>query len=218
MIKVLGHRALLDWWKPDTTSRIIQPDISGQTDVLRWGKVNAVGDGKLNWSMREKLAGRGFETPAVIPNVVNVGDRVCFEMNDMIKHAQVYRRWKAGVDAIQLLQTDLIGRLKTDVVSLANFEILGDFVLVKPIVRNSSNTLIVLPDTAQKQGEFVYYSVVQKGANVDLPINIGDEIIINHGKINVLMFNTVNPITGTSTLDEYGYVIKDYIHGISVDE
>lgn len=217
MIKLFGHRALLDWWKPESGMRIIQPDNTGQQDVLKWGKVSAVGDGKLTWSMREQIAGRGFASPEKIPSLVSLGDRVCFELNTMIERSQVYRKWQTGMDAIQMLQTDLIGRLKADVVSLENFEILGDFVLVKPVVRNSRTSLLVLPDSAQKNTEFVYYTVVQKGSTVDLPIKVGQEIIINHGRINALFFSTVNQITGTATNDEYGYVIKDYIHGV-VDE
>jgi len=212
MIKVFGHRALVEWWKPEMAdSRIIQPDISGQHDVLRWGKVNAVGDGKLTASMREQLAGRGFKTDA-IPGVVKEGDRVCFELNDMIKHTQVYKRWRDKKDMIQLLQTDLIGRLSGDNVSLENFQILGDFVLVKPELRGTGGA-ILLPASVEKAPEFVYYKVVQIGSSVDLDIKVGDEIIINHGKINVLVFNHKNP-AGGHVNDEYGYVIKDYVHGV----
>lgn len=206
---------MLEWWKPEAESRIIQPDISGQHDVLRWGKVSAVGDGKLSASMREQLAGRGFKTDT-IPSVVKEGDRVCFELNDMIKHCQVYKRWRDKKDMIQLLQTDLIGRLHGDTVSLANFEILGDFVLVKPELRGTGSS-ILLPATVEKSPEFVYYKVVQIGSSVGLPINVGDEIIINHGKINVLMFNHRNE-AGGHVNDEYGYVIKDYVHGVVQDE
>jgi hypothetical protein len=215
MIKVFGHRALLEWWKPGAESRIIQPDISGQHDVLRWGKVSAVGDGKLTASMREQLAGRGFKTDH-ISSVVAEGDRVCFELNDMIKHTQVYKRWRDKKDMIQLLQTDLIGRLEGDTVSLANFTILGDFVLVKPELRGTGGK-IILPANAEKSPEFVYYKVVQLGSSVDLPIKAGDEIIINHGKINVLVFNH-RDANGGPVNDEYGYVIKDYIHGVVQDE
>jgi len=211
MIKVFGHRALLEWWKPEASSCIIQPDISGKHDVLRWGKVSAVGDGKLTFSTREQLAGRGFSAE-VIPSLVNEGDRVCFEINDMIKHTQVYKRWRDKKDMIQLYQTDLIGCLSGDTVSLENFQILGDFVLVKPELRGTGSA-IVLPSSVEKAPEFVYYKVVQIGSRVDLDINEGDEIIINHGKINVLVFNH-RDAQGGSVNDEYGYVIKDYIHGV----
>ena len=215
MIKVFGHRALVEWWKPEAESRIIQPDISGQHDVLRWGKVAAVGDGKLTASMREQLAGRGFAAES-IPSLVREGDRVCFELNDMIKFTQVYKRWRDKKDMIQLLQTDLIGRLSGDTVSIENFEILGDFVLVKPELRGTGST-ILLPSSAEKSPEFVYYKVVQIGSRVKLPIEVGQEVIINHGKINVLMFNK-RGLDGTWTNDEYGYVIQDYVHGVVSEE
>jgi len=211
MIKLFGHRALLEWWKPEAESRIIQPDISGQHDVLRWGKVATVGDGKLTASMREQLAGRGFKTD-IIPGVVKEGDRVCFELNDMIKHCQVYKRWRDKKDMIQLLQTDLIGRLTGDTVSLDNFQILGDFVLVKPELRGTGGS-ILLPSSVEKSPEFVYYRVVQIGSSVGLDIKVGDEIIINHGKVNVLVFNHKDA-RGGHVNDEYGYVIKDYVHGV----
>jgi hypothetical protein len=214
-IKVFGHRVLLEWWKPTAESRVIQPDISGQKDVLRWGKVIATGDGKLTCSVREQLAGRGF-TGAPIPSIVTDGDRVCFELNDMIKYTQVYKRWLDKKDMIQMLQTDLIGRLKADQVTLENFEILGDFVLVKPELRGTGSS-IVLPSSMEKSPEFVYYKVVQIGSNVDLPIEVGQEIIINHGKINVLIMSKLG-LDGLWHNDEYGYVIKDYIHGVVVEE
>ena len=121
-IKVFGHRALIEWWKPDCETRIIQPDIAGKHDVLRWGKVSSVGDGKLTASTRELLAGRGFRYTQ-IPSLVEEGERVCFELSDIIKHTQVYKRWRDKKDMIQLLQTDLIGRLIGDTVSLENFQI-----------------------------------------------------------------------------------------------
>jgi len=210
-IKLFGHRVLVDWWKPEADGRIIQPDISGQRDVLRWGKVNVVGDGKLTCSMREQLAGRGFKTNSITP-VVSAGDRVCFEINDMTKHTQVYKRWRDKNDMIQLLQTDLIGRLKGDTVTLDNFEILGDFVLVKPELRGTGSS-IVLPASVEKSSEFVYYKVLQVGSSVDLPIKAGQEIIINHGKVNVLILSKKG-LDGIWHNDEYGYVIKDYIHGV----
>jgi hypothetical protein len=216
-IQVFGHRALIEWWKPESESRLIQPDISGQHDVLRWGKVSAVGDGKLNFSVREQLAGRGFQGGPIQP-LVALGDRVCFEINDMIKYTQVYKRWRDKKDMIQLLQTDLIGRLKDDRVNIESFEILGDFVLVKPELRGSGSP-IVLPSTVAKSPEFVYYRVVQLGSTVDLPIAVGDEIIINHGKVNVLMLQAQDKGGGWHN-EDYGYVIKDYVHAVvsGVDE
>lgn len=214
-IKVLGHRALIEWWKPESQTRIIQPDTSGAKDVLRWGKVFSVGDGKQTASMREQLAGRGFSGEPV-PSVVAEGDRVCFELNDMIKYTQVYKRWRDKKDMIQLLQTDLIGRLTGAVVAVENFEILGDFVMVKPELRGTGGS-ILLPNTLEKSPEFVYYRVVQIGSRVNLPIAINDEIIVNHGKVNVLVFTT-RQADDTLKNEEYGYIIKDYVHGVVTGE
>jgi hypothetical protein len=216
-IKMFGPRVMLEWWKPEAESKIIQPDISGQKDVLRWAKVAAVGDGKLTYSMREQLAGRGFKTDRVAP-LVNEGDRVCFEINDMIKYTQVYKRWRDKKDMIQLLQTDLIGRLTGtgDAITIDSFEILGDFVLIKPELRGTGGS-ILLPSSVEKNPEFVYYKVVQKGETVDLPISVGQEIIINHGKVNILVMTRRGP-DGLWKNEDYGYVIKDYIHGVIEEE
>ncbi len=213
-IKLFGPRALLEYWKPSTQSRIVQPDAAGEKDVLRWGKVNVVGDGRMCFSLREKLAGRGFSCEPV-PPLVQVGDRVCFEMTDIIKWTQVYKRWRDNKDMLQLLQTDLIGRLTGDTFSIQNFQILGDFVLVKPELRGTGGN-ILLPPSVEKSPEFVYYKVVQIGSTVELPIKIGQEIIINHGKVSPLvLLGTL--ADGGRVQEEYGYVIKDYVHGVVDD-
>lgn len=215
MIKVFGHRAILEHWKPASGTRIIQPDTAGQHDVLRWGKVTDVGDGVLTLSMREKLHGRGFEA-SPIPNLVQAGDRVCFEVNDIMLKTQFYKIFRDGkpVDMMHILQTDLIGRLKGDEVTYENFEILGDFVLIKPHVRNLDDSRILLPGNMPKTADMVYYEVMQVGSRVGMPIKAGQEIIVNHGRVNAIFFSTKSAITGKTENIEYGYVIKDYVHGV----
>lgn len=209
MFKIFGHRALLDHWKPATGNRIIQPDTAGNNDVLRWGIVSDVGDGKFSFSMRDKLAGRGFDCKQPIPSLVQPGDKVCFEINQTIMNTQVYRNWRSSKDHIHMLQTDLVGRLKGEEICIDNFEVLGDFVLVKPFVKQ--NSIIVIPDEAAKNVDFVYFKVVQKGSTVDIPIEIGQEIIVNLGCVNTLIMSKLN---GSSWAhDEYGYVLKNYVIG-----
>jgi len=199
-IKLFGHRVLLKHEKLKNTSTILVPDVAGKNDLHRMGRVMFVGDGKVRNPVTKE-----FE---VKPSLVNVGDLVMFQINDVMKWAQIYRH--LNDDTIHMIQGELIARIHNDSSELDNFEILGDFLLVKPEVKKFSES-ILLPDTI-RSADMIHYTLIQKGSTVDLPLTIGNEVICNHGRINPIFIPVKQP-DGPPMQIEYGYVYKDFVHG-----
>lgn len=190
-IHLFGNRVLVEYVPPiKKRGRIILPDIAEKHDTHRMGIVKVVGD-------ECKL--------------VKVGDTVCFQVNDVMTWAQVYKQLADGDPLIHLLETELIGRIHGDTISLETFEVLGDFILVRPEVRRPESS-IVIPDQATLTPDMLHYILEQKGQTVDLPIEKGQEVIINHGRVS-RMYVTRQRIDGGSDNVELGYTLKEWVHG-----
>jgi co-chaperonin GroES (HSP10) len=200
-IKLFGHRVLLKHEKLESKSTIVIPDVAGKHDLNRTGRVKVIGDGKV----RNAVTGQ-FE---VRPALVKVDDMVMFQINDVMKWAQIYRHGKD--DLIWMLQQELIARINGKETTIDTFEILGDFVLVKPEVRKLGEGL-VLPDSI-KSADMIHYTVKQIGSTVDLPITVGQEVICNHGRVNPIFIPEKQKDGGPIQI-EYGYIFKDFVHGM----
>jgi hypothetical protein len=79
------------------------------------------------------------------------------------------------------------------------------------VMRPASN--IVLPANANITPDMLHYTLEQKGQTVDLPINAGQEIIINHGRVSHL-YMVRKRIAGGDENTEFGYTSKEWIHGV----
>lgn len=204
-IRLFGPRVLLKYEKPKETSNIMLPDITGQHDLHRFGRVKFVGDGDYRDPLTKQ---QRHDDP-----LVKEGELVMFQINDVMRWAQVYRYLEDNM--LHVLQGELIGRINGESVNLDTFEILGNFVLVKPELRKT-DCAIIRPDTIARTTESVTYTVVQLGSLVNLPIEVGQEIIINHGRVNCIYIMTkksgINPPEYKQV--EYGYVFKDFVHGM----
>jgi co-chaperonin GroES (HSP10) len=200
-IKLFGHRVLLKHEKLESKSTIVIPDVAGKHDLNRTGRVKVIGDGKV----RNAVTGQ-FE---VRPALVKVDDMVMFQINDVMKWAQIYRHGKD--DLIWMLQQELIARINGKETTIDTFEILGDFVLVKPEIRKLGEGL-VLPDSI-KSADMIHYTVKQIGSTVDLPITVGQEVICNHGRVNPIFIPEKQKDGGPIQI-EYGYIFKDFVHGM----
>jgi co-chaperonin GroES (HSP10) len=202
-IQLFGHRVLLKYEKLKEASigGIVIPDVAGKHDLHRTGRVQFLGNGRVFDPYKKQTE--------VIPSLVRVGDLVMFQINDVMRWAQIYRHLED--DMLHMLQTELIARINGEQVNLATFEILGDYVLVKPEVRQPKSK-IVMPDTI-KQAEMIHYTAIQKGSTVDLPFEEDQEIICNHGRVNPI-FIPVHLPDGTAKQEEFGYVFKDFVHGV----
>lgn len=201
-IKLFGHRVLLKHEKLENSkSKIVIPDVAGKHDLNRTGRVKVVGDGRVKNAVTGQVE--------VKPPLVKVEDLVMFQINDVMKWAQIYRHGKD--DLIWMLQHELIARINGDDMNMDTFEILGDFVLVKPEIRKLGEGL-VLPDSI-KSPDMIHYTVKQIGSTVDMPFTVGQEVICNHGRINPI-FIPEKQSDGGPIQVEYGYVFKDFVHGM----
>lgn len=194
-IRLFGNRLLVKYLPPaQRRGRIILPDVAEKHDTHRMGVVEEVG-------------------PEC--KIIKPGDTVCFQVNDVMSWAQVYKQLKEGEPMIHLLESELIGRIKGEVISPDTFEVLGDFVLIKPEVRRPESSLII-PDKAVLTPDMLHYIMVQKGQTVDLPIAPGQEVIINHGRVS-RMYMTRALVDGTHVNVEFGYTLKEWVHGVIED-
>lgn len=199
-IKLFGHRALLDRYVPPASvkGRILKPDVAGDNDMYRMGRVVAVGMDTI--------------TPPR-PNYVAVGDLVYFQVNAFLAAHQTYEHQQKAY--INLLQTEIIARINGDDITTETFEIAGEYVLVKPFLRENQSK-IVLPDSAKQMPEFVFYKCAQVGPQADLPIKPGQELVLNHGKVTPLF--VVNSCLNTVHHEEFGYVHRSFVLGVIEDD
>ena len=200
-IRMFGHRCLVEHFRPRTSrSTIIIPDAAQQHDTHRFGKVAAVGNGAVKG-----------QPPR--PALVAVGDTVMFQINQVMENTQKFVL--EGKSYMNLLQTELIGRLRGEDVSVENFEMLGDYVLLKHFFRKVDGSVIILPEEVMRQSapDFIYFRVVLKGSTVDLPLEKGDEVVANLGRLTPLFF-VKRHADGTSENSEYCYTHKDWVDGV----
>lgn len=196
-IRLFGPRVLLKFVPvKDRVGRIYIPDNAGKTDTHRMGVIQTLGSG--------------------VEQRLNVGDTVIFQVNDIMKWAQVYRRMRTGDDLLYVLESELIARINGEDVRPDSLEILGHYVLIRPEVKKTES-MLVLPSNAGLTPEFIRYILLQKGAQVDLPILPEQEIIVNHSRITPLMMQFQNRHGDTETL-EHGYTTDEWVNGCIVQD
>lgn len=197
-VKLFGRRCLVEFHRPKTVSKIVIPDAAQQHDSHRMGIVRFIGNGRVNGTTEASL--------------VKVGDVVLFQLNGMMEATQKYVL--DGKHYLNILESDFIARINGDDVSEENMEMLGDYVLLKHFVRDTPGSLIILPDSAVRRAapEFIYFRCAKKGSTVDLPFNVGDELIANFGRLTP-MFIVKRKLDGTSENQEFAYTHKDWIDG-----
>lgn len=205
-VKMFGHRCLVEHYRPRTAqSAIIIPDAAQQHDTHRFGKVVAVGQGQKNG------------TPE--PMLVNVGDVVMFQINQVMEHTQKYSL--EGKSYMNLLQSEIVMRLKDPEgdVAVSNIEMVGDYVLLKHFFRTPEKSLLVLPETVMKESapEFIYFKVIAAGGGFGKPVKKDDEVICNFGRLTPIFF-VKRQRNGTSENEEYCYTREDWIDGVVLED
>jgi co-chaperonin GroES (HSP10) len=204
-IRMFGHRCLVEHYRPKTSkSAIIIPDATEQKSTHRFGKVVAVGDGIF----RDK--------PLQKP-VVKMDDIVMFQINQVMENTQKYVLDDRHF--MNLNQGEVIGRLTGGDITIENFEMVGEFVLLKHFFRQPKGTKIILPEDAMRQSasDFIYFKVMLKGGSVDKPFEIGDEVVANYGRLTPIFF-VKRDLDGTSENVEYCYTHQDWIDGVISEE
>jgi len=202
-VKLFGHRCLVEYYKPASSSVIIIPDAAGKYDTHRMGTVRYVGDGKI-------------KNDKVVPSLVNPGDIVLFQINQVMVASQNYRL--AGKHCLNLHQEDLIARVHGDDLSVDNLEMLGDYLLLKHFIRHDAESKIYLPDNIVKESapDFIYFRCAKKGSGIGSLFAVGDELVVNFGRLTPLFMIQRNS-DGTSKNQEFCYTRKDWVDGVVED-
>ena len=149
-----------------TQGRIVIPDAyKSEGQMWRIGRVIAVGDGRQPASKEPE------------PPVVGVGDLVYFQTNAILAASQSHER--GNTMYLNLHQGDLIGKLSSAKVCYENFTPLGRWLLLRPKVRKLPGG-ILLPDNTRDVT--VDFHVCSIGTKVDLPLRIGQQVLVNTGR------------------------------------
>jgi len=198
-IKLIGPRVLLSYVPPkERIGRIWLPDVAGKLDTHRLGVVQVAGaDCKL----------------------VKQGQTVMFQINDVMKWAQVYKRLASDkAEMIHVLESELIGSIEGDVIGPDTFTVLGDYVLVKADIQRAESN-IVIPDDATVTPDMIHYKLVSQGQTANIPAKKGQEVIINHGRISSLIMQVPHERQKDTMVNlEFGYTLKDWVVGVVEDE
>lgn len=184
--QLFGFRVLVER-VPEKTGRVLVPENAPVSYQL--GRVVAVGDGRQ-------------PNGKVEPTLVEMGDFVWFQTNDQILATQSYMLNDNPL--LNLHQGDLLARFGSPEMHYSNMEPLGRWVFVEPF--NKSDSLIVLPEEVAEK--FVYFKTSKVGARVDLPIEPGQELMVNVGRMGLFRMrrNSMEDDFGS-----YGYIDRDFI-------
>lgn len=197
-INLLGPRVLLSYVPPkERIGRIWLPNVAGNLDTHRLGVVEV----------------RGDEC-----KMVRVGQTVVFQINDVMKWAQVYKRLADDkAELIHVLESELIGYIDGNDITPDSFHVLGDYVLVKAEIKRAKSNIVV-PADATVTPDMIHYRLVGQGQTAGIPAKKGQEVIINHGKISSLLMQTPHEKQKDTMVNlEFGYTLKDWVVGV-VDE
>lgn len=149
-----------------------------------------------------EVVARGAEAPPWL----QPGEIYFWQVNAMV---QEQCRHDVGKEQLFVVQcTDMIARLARRKITLADFKVVGDWCLVQREVIQSG--LIVLPDTvaATSQDVQVKITLLQKGETFDVPIEVGENVIVSRAHANLI------EIEGK----QYCYVLKNCVLGVRGDE
>jgi co-chaperonin GroES (HSP10) len=134
------------------------------------------------------------------PIWVSTGNVVMFQL---IGNQDAVSQFLYNGNKVRILhQNDLIARLKSTKVSLENFEILGDWVLLR-VDTSINTTLVVVPDAARRLEDFSF-KVEQKGAGVEHDIQRDEEVFPERMRCNAVEIERV----------AYAFCTKGDIHGV----
>jgi co-chaperonin GroES (HSP10) len=122
---------------------------------------------------------------------VHVGDILFWQMNGIIERNCRY--FMDGIPVFVLMRGDMVARLTSCKVNLTNFQVIGDWCLVRRVVEQPSK-IIVLPDSVQEvnQDLVLRFYLEQKGETVDMDVQVGDEVIVDRMRANPLKIDKTN--------------------------
>lgn len=147
---------------------------------------------------------------------VEVGQMVMFQIPTKITEGSTYKipEFQDGKPFAIILQSDILGILKSPKVNIDTFQIAGNWVLLE-IKHNTYHTLlgpdgsplIEVPENFTPALTDIRVTVVQKGlgSKNDDRFQVGDEVFVERMRCNVIYFE--------NTDKEYAFILKDHIYG-----
>lgn len=192
-LHLFGDRVLFEPVDEELVGSILLPQTRNKQYEL--GRVLQVGNGRV------RDANNVIKDTKLI---VKPGDIIWFQViPQMMANCALRLRGKTYLNVVQ---HDLIGRLKSTTVTLENFEILGYWVLLDsfedPLKEESK---IYIPDTVKENPvRALRYYVKQKGEFVT-DINVGDEVVLDKRAAQMVTLNG----------DPYFYTDSRYIQGVA---
>lgn len=190
--KLFGTRVLLRK-RQAKQGRIFLPQSHVDNDIHSLAEIVDVGDGRYKGEQKEML--------------VRPGDLVYIQTNAVMAANCFYEMRLEGGKSDSLLnleQTECIARLASDAMLLKDWEMLGEYVLLRLQKRDfEGETGIVVPDTVRRS-DFIYYEVEKFSDKCIWPLQKGQEVVVVHGRANHIV------IEGT----EFAYIRDVDIHGI----
>jgi len=184
ILKLFGQRIALIEVKEELEGSILLPE--SRTRSCYMGRVTVVGDGR-------------DPDGTVKPMWVSAGDLIMFQL---IGAQAIASQFVHDDNKVRILhQGDAIARLKSNMIKLENFEILGDWVLSK--VDMQTGTTLVVPDSARQPNMFTF-KLEQKGAGVEHDIQKGEEIYVERMRCNPIEIDRVT----------YAFCHKNDVHGV----
>lgn len=133
---------------------------------------------------------------------IKVGDIVFWQNNGIIERNCRYVL--NGKFLFVLARSNLVARLSGRKVKLKDFQILGDYCLVKRVIEQPSK-LIHVPSSVQETNPemIVKFYVEQNGSTTDLDLKKGQEVMVDR--------NAANPLKIEG--QDFCYVHKNYVVG-----
>jgi co-chaperonin GroES (HSP10) len=172
-LNVFGNRVAVSPVTEKTTGKIVLPENRHKMYLL--GKVE-----KANQAEDQTVCYPGnlvlFQTNSTSEPVVISGEKVSF-----------------------LHPGDVIGILKSEVISIENFQIAGNWIMVEP-VKSIQEGKILLPENVEHCFKF---SVFQVGSTVKIGVSPGDEIVLERNRLTPIQ------IEGR----EFGYIDQAFVFG-----
>jgi co-chaperonin GroES (HSP10) len=193
-LKLFGERVAVVTVEEEIQGSILLPQERNRNYEL--GRVIAVGDCRT-------LEGDQKTAWAII------GDMVLYQL---IGPQEQSSKFVLDGKAIRILhQNDLLGRLSSPVVCLENFQILGQWVLLRANLGVVST--IHVPARYAPVENYRFY-VVQKGEGVNIPLEIGQEVYAERNRTTHLEIKPTKVENGPSESEVYGFCHYQWVYGI----
>jgi len=178
--KLFGNRVALEVIDEEYKGILVKPPTENETHVI--SRVAAKGD--------------------KVTQDIAVGDILFWQTNAIIRKHCAFKL--GGLLVFVLLTGDMIARVKNRLVDLQNFQVIGDWCLVRRVTVQPSK-LIIVPDNVieNNQETTVKWILEQKGDTVDCEVGPGQEIMLDRTRANPIQLGQ----------ERFAYIHKNFILG-----